>query len=286
MRFPPCVLGAWILLLPALSAAGAGEGAVGAFDLGLLTPAALSAERERWVVLDGRSRRAYEAGHIPGARPFSWEDHTGTDPSGVPYRMWPPGRMAGALARVGIGPDTPVAAYGDAGRSWGGEAWICWVLAYLGHRGPIRLLAGGIQAWRRAGLPLERGPAPPPRPGPGYTVALRPDVLADRAAAARAAREGRLVDVRSTWEWWTGRIPGAVHVPWTDFREGDPPVPISAGRFRAVLARVGVPADGPVVFYCAGGVRSAWAWLAAVLAGRAGARNYEGGMAEWRQAAR
>jgi thiosulfate/3-mercaptopyruvate sulfurtransferase len=39
----------------------------------------------------------------------------------------------------------------------------------------------------------------------------------------------------------------------------------------------------PVVYYCAGGIRSAYTWLVHELAGLPDARNYEGGMAAWQK---
>jgi thiosulfate/3-mercaptopyruvate sulfurtransferase len=40
--------------------------------------------------------------------------------------------------------------------------------------------------------------------------------------------------------------------------------------------------DRPVVYYCKGGIRSAYAWMVHVLAGFPGACNFEGGMEEWK----
>jgi thiosulfate/3-mercaptopyruvate sulfurtransferase len=40
-----------------------------------------------------------------------------------------------------------------------------------------------------------------------------------------------------------------------------------------------------VVYYCAGGIRSGYAWLIHHLAGLPEAVNFEGGMEEWGQAA-
>jgi rhodanese-related sulfurtransferase len=73
-----------------------------------------------------------------------------------------------------------------------------------------------------------------------------------------------LVDVRRSYEWDAGHIPGASHIEIND-------LPRSAES---------VPRDRPVVFYCRSGSRSA---LAAAAFRQAGwdAYNLEGGVTAW-----
>jgi len=39
--------------------------------------------------------------------------------------------------------------------------------------------------------------------------------------------------------------------------------------------------DKPVIYFCTGGIRSAWAWFVHQQSGYSAARNFEGGMALW-----
>ena len=70
-------------------------GSARAADLALLDPQTLAKAPSAWVVLDARPRSEWQAGHIPGARSFSWEEYTRTDEKGVRYkvcgrrRSWP-----------------------------------------------------------------------------------------------------------------------------------------------------------------------------------------------------
>ena len=74
--------------------------------------------------------------HIPQSRSFSWEDYTGIDEKKDTLScFFHRKKIARALAEMGITENTPIVAYGDAAQSWGGEAWICWVLTWLGHKG-------------------------------------------------------------------------------------------------------------------------------------------------------
>jgi len=250
-------------------------------DIGLIEPSALSRVQARWVVLDARPKADWQAGHIPGARSFSWEDYTRTDEKGVPYSSFPPRELAAALAGMGIDEKTPVVVYGDADKSWGGEGYDVWLLSWLGHKGPIRLLNGGIRAWQGLNLPLARGVEKPAVKKARYLVDIKPELTISTEEIARRKGSFALVDVRSTWEWIKGRIPGAVHIPWDEFYTGKDRRPLPPAELKKLLARHGVDTSKPVVYYCLGGVRSAYAWMTHHLAGLPEARNYRGGWAAW-----
>ncbi|BBA70946.1 rhodanese-like domain-containing protein [Geobacter sulfurreducens] len=252
-------------------------------DFGLMEPQTLARAPGTWVVLDGRPRSDWQAGHIPGARSFSWENYTRTDDKGVPYKLWPPRDLARALGAMGIDERTPVVVYGDADKSWGGEGWAAWVLSWLGHKGPVRMLNGGIQAWTAAGLPLTRGHERYSGGTLTYRSAVRPEEDITTAELERSLGTVAIIDTRSFFERLAGRIPGSVHIPWDKFFTGKERRPLAPAEVRRLLARNGVDASRPVVYYCAGGIRSAYALMVHELAGLGPARNYEGGMEEWKR---
>jgi len=253
-----------------------------AFDISLIDVEELQQNLTKYkTLLDARPRTEYEKAHLPGAIPFSWEDYTETDAKGIKYRIWPPQRLAEALSHLGIQENTPVVVYGDADKSWGGEAWVCWMLAWLGHTGQIRLLNGGIQAWKQANLALETGPFTNKRPqAQGYKVQLNSSINIS-AEAIRQERDVNLVDVRSNMEWFMGHIPNAVHIPWESFYKGPNRTLVSRQEFQELLKKHGLSPEKRTIYYCTGGIRSAWAWLAHILAGYSSAINFEGGIEEW-----
>lgn len=250
-------------------------------DLGLINAAALKGSAAKWVVLDARPKVEWAAAHIPGALSFSWDNYTRTDSKGVQYSSFPPQELAAALAGMGIDENTPLVIYGDADKSWGGEGYDVWLFTWLGHKGPIRLLNGGSQAWRAAGLPLVKGAEQPLPRKARYQVQLKPQSIATTEDLQSAKGAYTLVDVRSTFEWFRGRIPGAVHIPWDDFHTGKERRPLAAAELKQLLAKHGVDLSKPVVYYCLGGIRSGYAWTAHQLAGLPAARNYKGGWEAW-----
>jgi len=252
-------------------------------DLALIAPQELAQTIDRWILLDARPKAEWINGHLPGAHSFSWEDYTAPDKDGIPYRPLPDQDLAYALGRLGIATDSPIVVYGDAKTSWGGEGWTTWLLAWLGHQGPIRLLNGGVDAWKAAGLALTEVPpaVSKNRNVIPYAISHRPELLAETTFVENAGNHASLVDVRSSFEWLTKRIPGATHISWEDFHSGSFRGAKAEDDLRQMLTSNGIDLDKPVVFYCTGGIRSAYAWTIAQLAGITNSRNYEGSMEAW-----
>jgi thiosulfate/3-mercaptopyruvate sulfurtransferase len=259
------------------------KGPAFALNLGLIELAALNQNLPGWVILDARPKSEWTAGHIPGALSFSWENYTRIDKNGVPYKVWPPKELAAELGKMGIDDNTPVVVYGDADKSWGGEGWDCWVLSWLGHKGPIRLLAGGVQAWRNNKLPFSQDMEQRKIYPRQYKNKPEPTLDITTSDLERQKSDLILIDTRSTLEWLKGRIPGAVHIPWDDFFSGKERRPISPDALKKLLRTHGVDFSKPIVYYCTGGIRSAYAWLVHQLSDLPTARNYEGGFEEWKR---
>lgn len=258
----------------------ASTGALAA-DLALIDPATLSASLDKWVVLDSRSKADWEAGHVPGAIQFFWDGYTRTDAKGVQYASFPPEELAVAFAKLGIDEKTPLAVYGDADKSWGSEGYTVWLFSWLGHKGPIRLVDGGIQGWEKRGLPVRKGAEKAPVAKVRYVVDLKPQTIVSTEDVQKAKGAYSLVDTRGTFEWLKGRIPGAIHIPWDDFYAGKERRPLPPAELKKLLEKNGVDTTKPVVYYCLGGVRSAYAWTVHQLSGLPDAKNYKGGWAAW-----
>lgn len=241
----------------------------------------LIAMEKQPVILDARPLEKWAEGHIPGSLSFNWNEYTKTDAQKIPYRTLPPQEMAEALGQLGVGETTPIVITGDAAASWGGEGWIAWTLAWIGHQGPVFLLDGGLPAWTKKGLPLTIKNTP--RPQTRYTAAPRPALFISAAEVKKSPRAYTLVDTRSFPEWLTGHIPGAVHISWKKMVDKKSRTPIAPEAMKALLARKKVPTDRPVVYYCTGGIRSGWAWMAHHMADLPPALNLEGGYEEWKE---
>jgi len=278
-------------------------------DLKLIDAAQLRGSLSKWVVLDARPVKEWEKAHIPGALSLSWESYTRTDEEQIPYRILPPEEMAEALGKLGISSESAVVIYGDADESWGGEGWGCWMFAWMGHQGDVRVLSGGVQAWESNRYSLTSDDNRSIKP-----VEYRAAPLSSMNISAREIHDNpakyQLVDTRSTLEWFKGHLPDAIHIPWEKFFKGKQRTPLDSSELKALLSKSGVNIENhknlmtieadkdigkngkdigrnsvsvgkKVVYYCTGGIRSGYAWMVHSLAALPEAMNFEGGTAEW-----
>ena len=251
-----------------------------AFSLQRLDVQRGSQQLQDLAILDARPLAQYQQGHIAGAHPLSWEDYTRPDSNGVNYRIVPVNELTDALGRMGISATTAVLIYGDADTSWGGEGWAAWLLAWLGHQGPVYILDGGIQAWQSAKLPLVT--TAPQATATVYQPSLQPQLLISAEEIDAKKDDITLVDTRNYWmEWLPGHLPNAIHLDWKELFDGDNKRAIDAAALKKLLGEKGVDLSKPVVYYCTGGIRSGYAWMVHELAGLPSAINFEGGTEEW-----
>ena len=240
----------------------------------------------RWTLGGPPGLSDYEAEHIPGARWVDLEQHLAAPPGvGGRHPLPDPARFQAAMRAIGVRRDRPVVVY-DADNSQA-AARLWWLLTDAGHDA-VRVLNGGLAAWRAAGLTTELGPSPVTAPGdfiarPGQHAQLTAkDIGADLAGEQRL----RLVDVRAPERYSgesehidpvAGHIPGAVNLPSMANLDAD-------GRFldgpaiarRFANAGVGTAA----VVYCGSGITAAHSLLAMELAGLSGVL-YPGSWSDW-----
>jgi thiosulfate/3-mercaptopyruvate sulfurtransferase len=236
---------------------------------------------ENLIFLDARPVKIWKKGHIPNARSFSWESHTHMDADGIKYRALPPDELAKALGKMGISHTDPVAVYADADTSWGGEGWAAWVLAWIGHKGPVYILDGGFSLWQSKGYSVEK------KTEYGfkeveYITDVQHQMLISAAEIEKAGDKITLIDNRNYFsEWLPGHLPEAVNIPWDKFYTGKHRQIITKDELKKLLTKKGVNLDKPVVYYCTGGIRSGFAWMVHELSGIGDAKHFEGGTEEW-----
>lgn len=205
---------------------------------------------------DGRSDRdAYLRGHLPGAVFVDLDaDLSGPRTPLSGDRPLPDaGQLTDAVREWGISPASPVVVYDDSRSAPAGRAW--WILRWAGLTN-VRILDGGLAAWRSAGGALDTGdPRRPPRgtaiASPGHLPVVTTDQI------PHLARGGLLLDARPADLHDAGHIPDAVGAPV--FADLD-----DAGRLRTeheLRARYGaLRLDGttPAATYCGSAVAAAF----------------------------
>ena len=111
------------------------------------------------LLIDLRPPEDFAAGHIPGAVHLDlWGlSLIDTDPAPLKAFMW----IIDHLFNLhGVDAKTPVVVYDDQSGIRAARAF--WFLEYFGHP-RVQVLDGGFGAWLKAGLPVTREAAAPPK---------------------------------------------------------------------------------------------------------------------------
>jgi len=238
--------------------------------------------RYRLGFTDGHEN--YLHGHIPGAVFADLEGELAGHGAPAEGRHPLPSDddLEEAARRWGIRPGQTVVVYDDSRSLPASRAW--WALRRAGVA-DVRVLDGGLGAWRAAGGEVEEGEVVPPRGDvvlsrPGTADVLGTDevagwggVLLDARAAERFRGETEPIDPVA------GHIPGARNLPIAEVLTAD-------GRFRtpseivAAFEAVGAGEEVPIAAYCGSGVTAAQLALAGALIGRE-VTVYPGSWSAW-----
>jgi thiosulfate/3-mercaptopyruvate sulfurtransferase len=242
----------------------------------------------RWRLDEPDGRDTYRQGHLPGAVYVSLEDELSDHAiDGRGRHPLPSGRSVEAAAhRWGVRQDAPVVVYDDWNRAGSARAW--WVLTAAGLPN-VRILDGGLGAWRASGGSLETGEVTPPA---GNVTVPHGDLYAGGRAALTAQDSGAgvvtLLDARAPERFRgdfepvdavAGHIPGAKNLPSTAVLATDGTF-IDGAALEQLLSERGVGPDDRVGAYCGSGV-TAGVVIAALAAAGVEAALFPGSWSEW-----
>lgn len=154
-------LPALLVVLAGLAGGGCQQATAVVLGVDRIDVAGLQDARERTpllVLLDVRNREDWLAGHIPGAIPA------------------PPSELEAVLAELGKSRPRPPLVVTVCYR---GNLSLAAASAVREHAAAVASLSGGMEAWRAAGLPVEKSTAYPERPpAPHVPLTLRDQVAA------------------------------------------------------------------------------------------------------------
>jgi thiosulfate/3-mercaptopyruvate sulfurtransferase len=246
------------------------------------------------VVFDVRKTAEYMLGHIPGAVDI-WRTDISADDNEYPFGgMRASGeKIKNVLGNYGVDSKTHILIYDakadyDAARLW-------WVLDMYGHK-KISLIDGGIDGWKKSGLPLEVGFAKK-KDKKVYSLNKKADysklAQLDDVKKAIKSKNVIVIDTRADDEhlgtttkkgaFRPGRIPSKTFIPWETavHDEGDKTFR-SVKELKDIYGKQGVTPDATIIAYCQSGVRSAHTtFVLTQLLGYKNVRNYDGSWIEW-----
>lgn len=246
------------------------------------------------VLLHVGPREDYDAGHIAGARYVTMQQLAAPRAPGAPTLELPDeATLRRSLEALGIGDRSKVVVV--PGADWASPSTrIVWTLQVAGLGDRTRLLDGGNDGWRRAGLPLTRD-VPPPASG-RLTRAQDRSIVVDHAwVQANSNRTGmKLIDARAPMFYEgagmkmangeshvAGHIPGARNIPFNSLAN-DSLQFLPRAELQRIFREAGVQPGDTVVGYCHIGQQATMMLFAARLLGHP-IRLYDGSFTDWEE---
>ncbi|GLP94217.1 sulfurtransferase [Gluconobacter roseus NBRC 3990] len=260
----------------------------------LVDAATLISEVGRFIPLDasvllpgqkGDPDVAFTERHLPDAQRFDIDVFADPD-SPLPHTVPGAARFARLMGALGVSENTPVVFYDGRGSVGACRGW--WLARLFGHRN-ARILDGGLEAWVKAGGPVENnapaGTEPAVfRPRPRYgLLAGASDV---RLALGR--EDSLVLDARSAGRFAatvpeprpgvrSGHMPGAQSMDWTRLVD-ESGCFLPAPELKQIL---GAAAGRSVIATCGSGLTAATIVAAVAITGYGDAALYDGSWAEW-----
>jgi len=238
------------------------------------------------VIIDVRSSEEYLLEHIPGAinLPDSLSYHDRT----VSGLIIKPNQAQKLFRSLGLHTDQNLVIYDDG--SLVKSARVLWMLEVYGFS-KVKILNGGIQAWRNMNLPLT-DKVEPTTPS-DYVVQINPNRIASKFATQLAMLNPRqtIVDARpmAAFDGKTssavrfGHIPGAINFPVqnnfiTKQDETDMRKLLESSQLSEIYRHL--PKDNKIIIYCEEGTGSSTNYLVLRELGY-NVANYDASWREW-----
>jgi thiosulfate/3-mercaptopyruvate sulfurtransferase len=237
------------------------------------------------------TRARYEHKHIPGAVFFDIDqlsDHTTTLPHMLPSEE----SFSSSMWELGVGDGMTMVVYEQTGVFSAPRAW--WMLRTFGAK-EIYLLDGDLDAWIKAGFPVQSGPVVRNRASFHAKLdhaAVKNFAEIQQMIAQHAQGGTQILDARSAGRFAgtapeprpgisSGHMPGATSVPYTELTQDGRMK--DAEALRQLFAAKAVKLDKPVTTSCGSGVTAAVIALGLEIAGASQVSLYDGSWAEYAQ---
>ena len=204
-------------------------------------------------VIDARGPDQYATNHLPGAVNLSG---FGGIPRAANGDMADPDEFASVAGNLGISNDMTVVVYDDPSQTMG---MIAWAFLYYGHM-DVRILDGGLAKWSRENRPTSTQVVDYPHAT--FVPKPREALYCSLSHAKVAVNQPNTVlwDTRSLEEFEgtragfgppvrMGRIPGAVHLEWSDLFDQDTKTLKPANELHVLLASRGITPESEIDTY-------------------------------------
>ncbi len=217
----------------------------------------------------------YLLGHIPGAAFFDHLEFSDAD-SHYEYMLATDEVLADQIGKIGIANDSEVIVYTTGVLACATRAW--WLLRYTGLEN-VRVLNGGLAAWKKAGGVLEQEER---KYEPvTYEGHFKPEMFAGLEEVRAAIDMNGVYTENSLNQEWHDQehIPGSICLPLTDLMiEWDAFLPEDQLASRLKSANQ----HKRIITYCGGGIAATVNAMAHLMVGNENVAVYDGSLFEWK----
>ncbi|CAG9414663.1 3-mercaptopyruvate sulfurtransferase [Providencia alcalifaciens] len=233
--------------------------------------------------------QSYLDEHIPHTQFFN-QDEIADKSSDLPHMLPSAATFSQAVGAMGINNQTQVIIYAQNNLFSSPRAW--WTFRTLGCK-HVKILAGGINAWKAAGFATQSGKITPPATQTFIADRQNANAL-NQQQMLEIATDGKIqiVDARAAARFLAqapeprpglrmGHIPGSKNVPWDLLVENGEYK--SPEQLKAIFAEHDVDIHAPTVTTCGSGMTAAVVLMALMLLGNSHVRLYDGSWAQWGQ---
>jgi thiosulfate/3-mercaptopyruvate sulfurtransferase len=233
------------------------------------------------VVISAGTDAEYNKAHITGAIsiPYTTFDKAGP----VEGLLVSDAEIAKILGEKGVSEKKTIVVYDEFDGRYAGRLYS--LLKYLGAA-DVKILDGGIEAWKSGRKPITRNPSTISKTtfNASANKALMVGIQDADAAASKA--NVVLVDTRSPEEFngtkdSKGHLPGAINIEYKQLLDAKGMIKPKADLEKVYSAK-GISKDKQVILYCSSGVRTGLHYLALVnILGYQNVKLYDGGYNEY-----
>jgi thiosulfate/3-mercaptopyruvate sulfurtransferase len=216
----------------------------------------------------------YLQGHIPGAAFFDHELFS--DPtSKYEYMMLYEPELCKRIGRIGIAEDSEVVFYATELLPCATRAW--WILRYAGHNN-VRILNGGLAAWKQAGGGIETKARQ--YQATNFECHPRPNMFVSKEEVMAAIGDDRVRTVNTLMRdnHEEAHIVGSTCLPCVDLMQGwDTLLPTDE-----IAPKLEDESQHErIITYCGGGIAATVNAVAHLFAGNENVAVYDGSLYEW-----
>lgn len=246
-------------------------------------------DNKNLVIIDGRSDKDYNNGHIPGAINVAWQSLSQMNGK-AGDKDWgnlisDKDSLSKVLENLGINKESQVVVYANKG-GWGEDGRIVWCLQRVGIE--ARMLNGGFDLWQQESKEISKE-------AKNNVVAdfkveeISNNVNITTDELKKEMKDVKIIDTREEDEYKGatkfgeargGHLPGSINIAFNKLYNEDGTIK-SNDEIDKIMKENKIEKTDKIITYCTSGIRSAHMALALKNAGYDNVRNYDSSYYEW-----